>query len=106
MIVCTDRQTCYRRRDGLSHCCRRNAERCVLAISERVESYAVEVQADDLAGQAVESVLAATGRRIVLRIQRREKDARLGDAVAEEIVRTAGAVSATGTGHLVLRCTN
>jgi len=52
----------------------------------------------------VESVLAATERRVVSWIERREEGARLADAIAEEIVRTAGTVSMTRARHLVLRC--
>jgi len=74
-------------------------------LSTFVESYAVEVQTDDLAWQGVESVLAPTEWRVVLWIQRREEGARLGDTVAEKIVRTACAVPTTGARHLVLRCT-
>jgi len=60
---------------------------------------------DDLAWKGVESVLAPAERRVVSRIQRREKGARFGDAVAEEVVRTASIVASTGASHLVLRCT-
>jgi len=70
-----------------------------------IESNAGEVQADDLAGQRVERVLAAAERRVVARIQRREERAGLGDAVAEEVVRAAGAVATTRRRHRVLRCT-
>jgi len=70
-----------------------------------IETYAVEMQTNDLAGQGVERVLTVAGRRIVSRIKRREKRARLSDAVAEEVVCTACAVATTGCRHLVLSCT-
>jgi len=78
--------------------------RCLPARVGVVESYAVEAQTNDLAGQSVERVLTPTERRVVSRIQRREKRAALRDAVAEEVVRAAGAVATTSCRHLVLGC--
>jgi len=78
--------------------------RCLPALVGVVESYAVEAQTNDLAGQRVERVLTPTERRVVSRIQRREERTALRDAVAEEVVRAAGAVATTSCRHLVLGC--
>ena len=73
-------------------------------LSPSVKLYSVEAKMNDLVLEGVEGVLTATVWRVVSWIQRREEDAGLGDGVAEEIVRTASAVSTTGARHLVLRC--
>jgi len=64
------------------------------------------MQANTLARQSVEGIFAAAERSIVSREQRRKDGTGFRDAIAEEVVGTARAVTQTRTRHVILRCTH